>query len=99
MVQQLGELSTLARLMEAFKVVHQALLEHQNVEELACSPSRHDNGYLGAAKVEDMVPVHSNLGLSEPKGEVHGSCQSVLCFREESLVFEVDSCSWENYRN
>lgn len=59
----MGELSTLARLMEAFKVVHQALLDHQNVEVLAYSPFPHDNDCLGVAtKVEDMVPVHSKLG-------------------------------------
>lgn len=91
----MGELNTLARLMEAFVVVRQ-LLDHQNVEvPNLVALFRND-----LAGVEDMGPVHSKLGLSELKEEVHDSCQSVLCFREENLVFEsVHSCSLENYHN
>ena len=53
---QLEEPSTLARLMEAFKVVRQ-LLDHQNAEVPAYQLIRHGNDSV--AKVEDMGPVHS----------------------------------------
>ena len=59
---QLGEPSTLARLMEAFKVVRQ-LLDHQNAEVPAYQLIRHGNDSV--AKVEDMGPVHSKEGLSQ----------------------------------